>query len=203
MTQTETASVLALLRAAYPSFYRNMNADVMNDVLALWYEMFRGEDGRIVKAALKRLISKHTGYPPDIAAVKQYIEETESAVNGDPTDEDLWEDFRYACTDGIYHARERFDELPELCKRFAVSPNTIRQNALSPEEHLDTTVKTRFFRVMPELRERLRAEKAARGEDRPRLTPAEAEDRCLRLLAALGEYVPAPPLPEGGKGAVR
>lgn len=191
MTQSETASVLALLRAAYPSFYRNMSGGVMDDVLALWYEMFRSEDVRVVKAALRRLIATHTGFPPDIAAVRKYIEETEACVNGDPTDEELWEIFRHACTDGIYHAQQQFDALPGILKRYAGSPATIHELALSSVETMNTVTKGQFFRALPGLRERMRCEDSFRdalpgAEGRPALTPEEKEARSLRLLAALG-----------------
>lgn len=81
MTQQETAQVLTLLRAAYPAFYRKTTAQEAEIAVRLWAEMFAEDDYGIVQYALKQLIADHSGYPPDIAALKTKIKEVIQAAD--------------------------------------------------------------------------------------------------------------------------
>ena len=87
MTRGETLQILSLLRASYPAFYSKFGKQELENIVSLWTEMFEDDDFRIVKYALKDLIATHTGYPPDIAALKNKIKEICSASLNEPTDE--------------------------------------------------------------------------------------------------------------------
>lgn len=65
MNQTETLQIMAVLRGAYPAFYRDMVRKDAESVVALWTEMFAEEDVAIVAAAVKALIATDDkGFPP-------------------------------------------------------------------------------------------------------------------------------------------
>ena len=70
MNQTETLKIMAVLRGAYPAFYRDMSRKEAESVVALWTEMFADVDAAIVAAAIKALIATDDkGFPPHIGAV--------------------------------------------------------------------------------------------------------------------------------------
>ena len=43
MNETETLKILAVLKGAYPAFYRGMSRKEADGVVALWAEMFTDE----------------------------------------------------------------------------------------------------------------------------------------------------------------
>ena len=74
MNPTETKGVLALLRAAYPNFYKDMPRADLLAVVNLWQKQFEEFDGSLVLAAVNSLISSRVeGFPPTIGAVKEQI----------------------------------------------------------------------------------------------------------------------------------
>lgn len=74
MTREETIKVLAVLKAAYPAFYRGMKADELNGIVNLWASQFEGDDYKTVGAAVQAHIATDTkGYPPHIGAIKEAI----------------------------------------------------------------------------------------------------------------------------------
>ena len=56
MTRDETRKILAVLRTAYPNFYRNVSDSDVTDTLNLWDSMFTDDDPRLVAAAVKSII---------------------------------------------------------------------------------------------------------------------------------------------------
>ena len=53
MDRTETLAIMSVLKAAYPSYYRDMKRADAESVVALWSEMFAGDDYAVVAAAVK------------------------------------------------------------------------------------------------------------------------------------------------------
>lgn len=53
MNQKETIAVLAVLKTAYPQFYRGLSSQELQETVTLWSEMFAAEDFQVVKAAVK------------------------------------------------------------------------------------------------------------------------------------------------------
>ncbi len=177
--------MLTLLRIAYPNFYRQMKAEDGVLTLGLWSEAFCDDDVNVVKFALKELIATHTGFPPDIAAVKERIRAMQSAVSGDPSDEQLWQILKRAAENGYYGAREEFDALPPVLQSYCGSPSALRDMAMIPAETLNTVTRGQFLKQIRIHRERddfgRRLPEAARaalmaagGVDRFRL-PGETE----------------------------
>ncbi len=154
MTREETASVLGILRAAYPAFYSKMRASDADNTVNLWAVMFRDDDINIVKAALYKLIETHTGYPPDIAAVKAEIKELVAAATGEPTDEELWIMLKKAVSNGVYGAQSEFKRLPPILQRYLGTPATLREMASGDVETLNTVVHGQFLKQIPRIRDR-------------------------------------------------
>ncbi len=73
MTKQEALTVLAILKTAYPSFYKDYSKEELNAAVELWASMFVNESGKVVLEAVKSLICT-LKYPPTIADVKEKIE---------------------------------------------------------------------------------------------------------------------------------
>lgn len=158
MTREETASMLTILKTAYPSFYSKMKSRDGELTLELWSEMFRNDPVEIVKFALYKLIEGHNGFPPDIADVKAKVNEIISASTGDPTDEELWIILKKAIEKGIYDAKEEFEKLPPVLQRYCGSPETIRELATGDTDILNTVTHGQFMKQIGTMRERQKFE---------------------------------------------
>ena len=154
MTRAETASTLSILVAAYPQFYKNFSKQQMDNVLDLWAEMFADDDVYVVKLALKNLIAKHSGFPPDIAALKAEIKELVLAANNAPTDEELWQKLKSAISDGCYGYAEQYKKLPPVLQRYLGDAHTLRELAVTDEKTLNTVVHGQFLKQITSIRER-------------------------------------------------
>lgn len=158
MTREETASMLTILKTAYPSFYSKMKSRDGELTLELWSEMFRNDPVEIVKFALYKLIEEHNGFPPDIADVKAKVREIISASTGEPTDEELWIILKKAIEKGIYDAKEEFEKLPPVLQRYCGSPETIRELAAGDTDILNTVTHGQFMKQIGTMRERQKFE---------------------------------------------
>lgn len=129
MTNTETLKILAVLKGAYPAFYREMTRKDADGVVALWTEMFADESYELVAAAVKALIAcDEKGYPPHIGAVKARIRQITTPQ--EMTEGEAWALILRAISRSTYNAREEFEKLPKLLQSVVGSPNQLRDWAL-------------------------------------------------------------------------
>lgn len=154
MNKQETTQILALLNAAYPAFYSKMSRMEIDGVIALWAEMFADDDFGLVKYALKELIATHTGYPPDIAALKTKIAEVTQAATDKPTHEELWQKLKAAASNGYYNARAEFEKLPPVLKRYVGSPATLREYAMIDADTFNTVNHGQFLKQIKVIEDR-------------------------------------------------
>ena len=56
MTREETLAIMSVLKAAYPNFYKDMQRQEAEGIVALWAEMFRDEPSQVVAIAVNILI---------------------------------------------------------------------------------------------------------------------------------------------------
>lgn len=154
MTRTETLQILSLLRASYPAFYSKFTKDELQSIANLWTEMFVDDDFNVVKYALKDLIATHSGYPPDIAALKNKIKEIVSSATNEPTDEELWLKLKKAVSNGIYGARQEFEKLPPVLQRYCGSPATLTEFAYIDSDTFNTVNHGQFLKQIKIIKER-------------------------------------------------
>lgn len=154
MTHNETAQILAILNAAYPAFYSKIKPREFEGIIDIWAEMFETDDFNIVKYALKQLIAQHTGFPPDIAALKAKINEVIAVATGQPTHEELWQILKKAVANGIYGADEEFAKLPEVLQKYCGTANTIRTLAQIDEQTFNTVNHGQFLKQIPIIEQR-------------------------------------------------
>lgn len=158
MTRKETASMLMILQAAYPQFYKDMGESEGRAMMNLWSDMFADENLEVVKLALYRLIQSHAGFPPSIADVKEKIREIKSVVMDEPTNEDLWNILRAGVEDGLHGAKEHFDAFPPVLKRYCQSPRWLQDHAEHDPQTLDTVDKALFMKQIDSMKQRVNFE---------------------------------------------
>lgn len=158
MTREETAAMLSLLRVTYPAFYSKMRAGDLNMILDLWAEMFAEEDANIARCALKDLIATHSGFPPDIAAVKARIGAILAVATGEPSDAELWQMLKKAAANGTYNSRDEFEKLPAVLKRYLGDHSELMQLAQIDTDTFNTVTHGQFLKEIKVIRERVNCE---------------------------------------------
>jgi hypothetical protein len=141
MTREETKVILAVLKAGYPNFYKDMSADDAKNTVNLWSTMFSSEPAQIITEAVKALIST-LKYPPTIADVKEKV-----ALITQPqamTEMEAWNLVKSAIS--YYHAKEGFDGLPPILQKLVGGPNQLREWATMEAEDVENVVKSNFLR---------------------------------------------------------
>lgn len=141
MTRDETKALLAILKAAYPNFYKDMTKEDAKNIVDLWTTMFADEKPQIVVEAVKSLICI-LKYPPTIADVKEKI-----AMITHPdemTEMEAWDRVRRAIS--YYNASENFANLPSILQKIVGSPNQLREWALMDMETINSIVQSNFMR---------------------------------------------------------
>lgn len=91
MTKQDTLRVMAVLRAAYPSYYTKMSREDLEAVVALWTEMLSDVSAESALIACKRIIgSRMDTYPPSIGEIR-----TEALRAGNQQSRDWLPDAEY------------------------------------------------------------------------------------------------------------
>lgn len=72
MTKQECIKVLAVLRAAYPNSYKNIDRETASAVVNIWATQFANMPYSVVSIAINKLIST-SPFPPAINEVKEKI----------------------------------------------------------------------------------------------------------------------------------
>lgn len=72
MTKTETAQILAILKAAYPNSYKNLTTEDVKATVNVWAAQFASMPVAVVMVAVNKLISTNV-FPPTITEVKERI----------------------------------------------------------------------------------------------------------------------------------
>jgi len=141
MTRQEALAIMAMLKTAYPSFYKDLSKEELNAAVDLWATMFADDPAYIVTEAVKSLMCT-LKYPPTIADVKEKI-----ALITQPlamTEMEAWDMVRRAIS--YYHANEAFRNLPPILQKIVGSPNQLREWALMDVETVNSVIQSNFMR---------------------------------------------------------
>ena len=141
MTREETKAILAILKAGYPNFYKDMTKEDATNTINLWTTMFADDPAQVVTEAVKSLMCT-LKFPPTIADVKEKI-----ALITQPqatTEMEAWQMVKSAIS--YYNAAETFERLPPILRRIVGSPNQLREWALMDSETVNSVVQSNFMR---------------------------------------------------------
>lgn len=151
MTKLETAKILAILTATYPTFYKDMKDEEMDGVIEIWTEMFKDCDYRLVSLAVKELINSYE-YPPTIATIKNKIYELTNTNDTSPTE--LWDKLLKAIRNGTYGYEEEFEKLPREVQEFVREPFQLHELASIDSNTIHTVVKGQFLKQIATIKQR-------------------------------------------------
>src|SRR5690554_6082792 len=143
MTRQEALAVLAMLKTAYPTFYKNLSKEDINAAVNLWATMFSDEPVSIITEAVKSLICT-LKYPPTIADVKEKIAMIIQSQTQTMTEMEAWQRVKVAIS--YYNAGENFAELPPILQKIVGSPNVLREWALMNGEVVNSVIQSNFMR---------------------------------------------------------
>lgn len=145
MDRNDVIALMAVLKTAYPSYYKQVSRDEALAAINLWSEMFADDDPAIVSAATKALIASRTeGFPPTIGAVKAKMHDI---ANPDAmTEDEAWRIIAKALRNGIYGSREEFDKLPAELRKIVHDPAQLKEWAKMDEETVQSVVVSNFRR---------------------------------------------------------
>lgn len=141
MTREETKAILAILKAGYPNFYKDMTKEDATNTINLWTTMFADDPAQVVTEAVKSLMCT-LKFPPTIADVKEKI----ALITQPPTmtEMEAWQMVKSAIS--YYNAAETFERLPPILRRIVGSPNQLREWALMDNETVNSVVQSNFMR---------------------------------------------------------
>ena len=145
MTPKETKSVLALLKAAYPNFYKDLPREDLVAAVNLWQKQFEDYDGQAVLNAVYALIAeREEGFPPTIGAVKQQAARLYAAVV--LPESEAWALVSRAARNGACGWKREFEKLPPLVQKAVGSAEQLRIWAGMEESEVETVVASNFRR---------------------------------------------------------
>ena len=143
MNKSETASLMAIIKLAYPQYYSRQ--DEILSAVSLWSEMFKEDDFKVVSAGVKSFIASDTkGFPPSIGMIKQYISKitTPEAM----TEVEAWGIIKKALRNSSYNSKEEFEKLPEELQRLLGSHTQLKEWAREEMTTLDSVIASNFMR---------------------------------------------------------
>jgi hypothetical protein len=122
MTREETKAIMAILKAGYPNFYRNMTREDATNAINLWATMFVDEPAKVITEAVKSLMCT-LKYPPTIADVKEKIELLTQPEQ--MTEMEAWNLVRKAMNTSDFV--KSFQELPPIIRRIVGSVSQLKE----------------------------------------------------------------------------
>lgn len=154
MDKKETLKIMAILKATYPSYYKDGD---FNAAAELWTEMFRDDGYPIVCAAVKSFIATDTkGFPPVIGQIKAMIQKLlEPEVM---TEIEAWSYIKKAIRNSSYNALEEHSKLPSILQEI-ISPDQLRDWALADiaDESVISSNFMRSYKIKAKRKEELSA----------------------------------------------
>lgn len=159
MERSDVLQIMAILRGAYPQFYRDVSRREAEDTVNLWHDMFRHDDPKLVGAAVKSLIAgDEKGYPPSIGQVRSKMRLLTS--QNELSEGEAWQLVARAISNGIYGSKKEFEALPQTIQRIVGSPNALREWAMMDSDVVHSVVASNFQRSYRVVSEREREIKA-------------------------------------------
>ena len=112
--------------------------------MEMWYGFLQDLPYDVANAAVqKHIITKDIA--PSVASIRKAA--TELTTPQEQNAEEAWARAKLAIRNGIYHAEEEFEELPETVQRAIGSPENLREMAMMDSDELNTVEKSHFIRT--------------------------------------------------------
>lgn len=145
MTREETLQVMALLKAVYPAYYRDMTRKDADAVVNVWSDMFTDEPVQLVAAAVKRLIASDTkGFPPVIGQVKEQIYRLTHKI--EMTEQEAWALVSKAISNSSYNSVREFEAMPAQLQAICGDYRQLYEWSQMDADQVHTVVSSNFMR---------------------------------------------------------
>lgn len=146
MTRQETMAIMAILREAYPMYYKDKTKEELASSVNLWASLFEDDDPRLVQAAIKaHIVSDTKGFPPVIGQIKNQIQKlTEPEEMGET---EAWALVSRAIGNGFYGAVEEFEKLPPVIRQSVGSARMLQEWAQMDASEVQSVVASNFMRT--------------------------------------------------------
>ncbi len=145
MTKIETMGIMAILKAAYPMYYKDQAKEDLKETVNLWHEMFADDDVQLIKAAVKAYIaSSINGFPPVIGQIKAQLNKITTPEQ--MTEQQAWSLVSRAIQNSAYHASEEYEKLPMILKQVVGSPMILKEWSQLPVETVQSVISSNFQR---------------------------------------------------------
>lgn len=178
MNRESVIKILAILKAAYPNFYKDINKQEAETVISLYQTMFEDKDKDLVLLAIKELINTEP-YPPTIAAIKNKMDKLQH-LNDDKSNLDLWAEVKDAINSPYDEMTEIFYTLSPEVQEFFKSPKGIKELAMMDAETINSVVKGQFFKQIEILKERNIQERKMLLETKKKIE--ELQGKAFKML---------------------
>lgn len=175
MNHEDTLRIMAVLKAAYPAYYRDMKRGDAEGIVGLWESMFADEPAEVVALAVKaHIAADRKGFPPHVGAIKDAIVRLKAPEQ--MTEQEASARVMAAARNGLYGAEEEFAKLPPILQRIVGSAWQLREWAGMEADAVQSVVASNIQRSF-----RARAE-----TEREKLAlPADVREAAERIAAGL------------------
>jgi len=145
LTKQETMAIMAILREAYPMYYKNKAKDELTASVNLWASMFAEDDPRLVQSAIKAWIATDTkGFPPVIGQIKDQMRRLSEPEQ--MCENEAWDIVSRAIGDSNYGSVEQFEQLPPVIQKSVGSARQLQEWAQMDASDVQTVVASNFMR---------------------------------------------------------
>lgn len=134
---------MAILRVAYPGYYRDISSTDAKAAVNLWYTMLGHQPYNLVEAAVHSCIAT-SKWPPTVAEVN--VEIGRLTQPEEMTEMEAWSLVTRAIANSGYESKKEFAALPDLIQRVLGSPATLHEWAMMPVSEVQTVVASNFQR---------------------------------------------------------
>lgn len=143
MTKQETTQILAVLKAAYPAFYKDQTQEELSGAVNIWHGMLSDLSCELITKAIQRIIATNK-FAPSIAEVRA------AAIGLTATDElspeEAWTLVNKALRNSTYNSGTEFEKLPEIVQKALGSPSRLKVLSSEDEVFLQTSIAAQFKR---------------------------------------------------------
>ena len=146
MTEKQVTDILNVLKISFPQSFHNWGQEQIIGYKALWVEMFKDDDARLVVNAVKSLIGTSTSsFAPTIGQIKNKMHSL-TTVNTEVSSLEAWEVVRKAISRSGWYAEEEFEKLPDDLKRLVGSASQLHNWSQMDSETVNSVISSNFQR---------------------------------------------------------
>lgn len=155
MQRNEIVIILKKLKLAYPRFYADISKEDAQNTIVLWEDMFKGDDGQLVMAAVNNLIANFK-YPPTIADIK---EEMYKLTNKEVAPIELWSIAKRMIGKGLYMTQAEFETYPAEIRAFFGGLSGLKDISKMDSETVNSVIQSNFLKQIKIIQDREKADK--------------------------------------------